>query len=79
MGELAVALDHVLDGRRLHEEGVVAAALHHALHALHVAGGEGGRALRLHEGPHALVRGEVGVLEGEWAKVEVGSHLKIVP
>uniref|UniRef100_A0A182IPF2 Uncharacterized protein n=1 Tax=Anopheles atroparvus TaxID=41427 RepID=A0A182IPF2_ANOAO len=65
--QLAVALDHVLDRGRLHQERVAAFAFDHALDALDVAGGEHGRPGRLHERPHALVGGEVRVLRnGKW-------------
>ena len=63
LSQLAVSLDDVLDGGGLHEERVAALALDDSLDALDVAGGEDGRPGRFHEGPHALVGGEVGVLK----------------
>ena len=68
LSRVALALDDVLDGGGLHEEGVLAVALLHALDALSVALDEDGRLRRLHERPHALVSGDLGVLEGKKKK-----------
>ena len=54
LGEVAVAVDEVVEGGGLHEEGVV--AFEHAPHALVLRAHEHGRLLALHEAPHLLVR-----------------------
>ena len=63
LGELAIPLHVVLHGRGLHEEGVVAVALHHAVDPLLVAVGVHRRLGRLHERVQLLDRGQRGVLQ----------------
>ena len=55
LSRVTLSLDHILDRGGLHEKGVLAVALFHAVNAFSVAFYEDGRLGRLHEGPHPLV------------------------
>ena len=61
--QVTVTLHHVLQLRRLHQVGVALAL--HPLNALGAALHEHRRTRRLHERPHPLVGGDLGVPEGE--------------
>jgi hypothetical protein len=60
--QVAISLDHVLNGRRLHEESVRALAFGDALDTLSICRDEHARPGRFHERPHSLVQRKVGVL-----------------
>ena len=66
---VALPLDDVLDRRRLHQEGVKAVRLLHLFDTLGVALDEDRRLGRFHEGPHPLVRWDLGVLEKKSFKI----------
>ena len=63
LSEVAVALDGVVERRRLHEEGEI--ALEDSLDALLVVVDEHGRPLALHVAPHLLVRFDARILRSE--------------
>lgn len=63
LSEVAVPLDYVFDGGGFHQECVTAFPLDHSIHALNVARRKYRRLCRVHEGPHALVRREIGILD----------------
>lgn len=62
LSKVAVPFDYVFDGGGFHQECVTAFPLDHSLHALNVAASKYRRLRRVHEGPHALVRREIGIL-----------------
>ncbi len=64
LGEVAVALDEVVERGRFHEEGVV--AVEDAADALLVRADEDGRLLALHVAPHLLVRLDLRVLHVQY-------------
>ncbi len=53
LGQVAIALDDVVEGSRLHQKGKI--AFHYALRAFLVSRNEDGRLLALHVTPHFLV------------------------
>lgn len=61
--QLAVPLHLILDGRGLHEEGVLTVASQDPLNTFVIAFGEDGRPGGLHRAPHFLVQAVVTVLE----------------
>lgn len=60
LGQVAIALDDIIEGGRLHEKGKV--AFHHALCPFFVSRHEDGRLLTFHVAPHFLVRFDSGIL-----------------
>lgn len=65
MRQIAIPLHHVFDTCRFHKERIVSFALDDSLDTLGVGIGEDARTSRFHEGPHALVGGDVGILREE--------------
>lgn len=65
--ESAVSCYFVLDGRGLHEECVI--PLEDPLLPFAVGLREDGRTFGLHEGPHLLVHGDLGILDGRENKI----------
>lgn len=63
LSKVTVPLDYVFDGGGFHQERVTAFPLDHSFHALNVACRKYRRLRRVHEGPHALVRREIGILD----------------
>lgn len=63
LSKAAVPLDYVFDGGGFHQECVTAFLLFHSFHTLNVARRKYRRLRRVHEGPHALVRREIGILD----------------
>lgn len=63
LSEVAVPLDYIFDGGGFHQECVTAFPLDHSIHALDVTRRKYRRLRRIHEGPHALVRREIGILD----------------
>ena len=67
--EVALPLDVVLDGRGLHEEGVEAVLLPHAVDARAVAAGVDARLGGLHKCIDLLIGGDGGALPQIWYEV----------